>query len=109
MTFNCSVRGGMTVFSVKISSTKTVADLKEVIKNKKPVAFCDVDPDVLSLYKVCVPYSGGDKLEDVLGACTINSLGPPLCNSQKLSVVFNPPPPDNQLHLVVGMWLVIRA
>ena len=106
MVLNCWVRGDSiySTFFVEISSTKTVAALKEDIKNKKPVFFRDIDPPDLTLYRVSHPYDEDGSLEGVLGARSISSLGKPLQSFQKLSAVFNKPLPDNQLHLVVGMW-----
>ncbi|KIJ57480.1 hypothetical protein HYDPIDRAFT_53814, partial [Hydnomerulius pinastri MD-312] len=43
------------VFSVEISSTKTVKVLKEVIKNKNSMSFCDIDALTLVFYKVSFP------------------------------------------------------
>lgn len=105
MTLNCWVRGNTTsnVFPVEISSTKTVAALRKVIKQEKPVGFCDVDPDDLALYKVSLPYAEDDSLEAVLATCTISSLGKPLRSSQKLSAIFMSLSANDQLHLIIGM------
>jgi len=106
VTLNCCVRGDMTgsVLSIKIPSTKTVAALKKAIKNEDPEGFRGVGPRDLTLYKVSLPYGKDDSREDVLGACTISSLGRPLWDLQKLSDIFMPPPANYQLHLIVGMW-----
>ena len=76
ITLNCWVRShGDTIYNVvfvEILSTKTVAALKEVIKNKNPESFRDVDVDNLVLYKVSLPYGEDDSLEDVLGTRTIS-------------------------------------
>ncbi|KAG8215574.1 hypothetical protein J3R82DRAFT_7420 [Butyriboletus roseoflavus] len=58
MTLNCWSRGATIGFAVEISSTKTVAALKEVIANKKLAQ--------LVLYKVSLPYGEDDSLKDVL-------------------------------------------
>ncbi|KAI6006425.1 hypothetical protein EDC04DRAFT_2969244 [Pisolithus marmoratus] len=103
MTLNCWVCGDPMsgIFPIKISSIKTVEALKEAIKNKNPASFHDVDPRALALYKVSLPYHDDDSLKGVLGAYTISGLGQPLQGPQKLSTVFLPPPPDNQLHLII--------
>ncbi|KAI6030254.1 hypothetical protein EDC04DRAFT_2525525, partial [Pisolithus marmoratus] len=103
ITLNCWVRGHTfhDVFSVKISSTETVGAIQKVIKSEYPLSFRDVDADTLNLHKVTLPYGEDDILEDVLGACTIASLGEPLRSLTKLSAVFTPPPPDDQLHLII--------
>jgi hypothetical protein len=53
-TLQCWVYGDAveSIFPVEISKKKTVADLREAIKNKKPVDFRDVDPDALRLYSI---------------------------------------------------------
>ncbi|KAI6022656.1 hypothetical protein EDC04DRAFT_2936657, partial [Pisolithus marmoratus] len=105
MTLNCWVRGDPMsgIFPIEISSIKTVEALKEAIKNKNPVSFRDVDPRALALYKVSLPYHDDDSLKGVLGTYTISGLGQPLQGPQKLSTVFLPPPPNDQLHLIVGI------
>lgn len=106
MTLNCWVRDHdiRHIFTVQISSTKTVAALQRAIKNKKPVVFRDIDTSALNLYKVSLRYGEDNSLEGVLGARTISSLGQPLWISRKLSSIFTPLPADDQLHLIIGMW-----
>ncbi|KAF8127416.1 hypothetical protein EV363DRAFT_43336 [Boletus edulis] len=50
----CWSRGGTldSKFEVKILQTETVSDLKVAIKNKMPMAFCDVDADTLRLFRI---------------------------------------------------------
>jgi hypothetical protein len=40
-------------FSLDVSGTKNVSELKEAIKEKKKHTFRDVDADTLKLWKVC--------------------------------------------------------
>ena len=40
-------------FPVDIEDTRTVGHLKEAIVKKKPTAFANIDPDQLTLWKVC--------------------------------------------------------
>jgi hypothetical protein len=40
-------------FSVDIEDTRTVDHLKKAILKEKPTAFANVDPDQLTLWKVC--------------------------------------------------------
>ncbi|KAH0825855.1 hypothetical protein J3R83DRAFT_7520 [Lanmaoa asiatica] len=100
MTLNCWVRGDMNDTPVEISRTETVAALKKALKDKKSVAFHDIDADDLVLYKVSLQYGDDDSLEHVLGDRSISSVGPPLRNSLKLSAIFISPAAD-QLHLIV--------
>jgi hypothetical protein len=58
------------IFPVDISSTKTVVDLKEVIKNEKPVTFRDVDARTLALYKSF--HACDDNLEETLNGLTLD-------------------------------------
>ncbi|KAH8927925.1 hypothetical protein BT69DRAFT_1197540, partial [Atractiella rhizophila] len=62
---NCWIRGSPAdqISSIKISSTDTVSLLKKAIRNDNPVAFQDVDPETLVLYKVTLP---DDDLENHL-------------------------------------------
>jgi len=57
LTLNCWVHGHDIgrIFTVEISSTKTVSALRVAIKDMKPVDFHDVDADTLVLYKACLP------------------------------------------------------
>ncbi|KAF9235049.1 hypothetical protein BU15DRAFT_21041, partial [Melanogaster broomeanus] len=96
---DCWVHGEDTggIFPVEISSTETIAALKEAIKNKNPVGFRDVDADDLDLY----PFRPADPDEDLEDELKQWKLG---CNARlgprrRLSVCF--PKSD------VGKWLVI--
>ncbi|KAI5986003.1 hypothetical protein EDC04DRAFT_2590003 [Pisolithus marmoratus] len=105
MTLNCWVRGDPMsgIFPIEISSIETVKALKKAIKNENPASFRDVDARDLALYKVSLPCHDDDSLKGALGAYTISRLGQPLRGPQKLSTIFMPPLPDDQLHLIVGM------
>ncbi|KAF9231061.1 hypothetical protein BU15DRAFT_56597 [Melanogaster broomeanus] len=95
----CWVHGEDTgrIFPVEISSTKTVAALKEAIKNKNPVGFWDVDPRNLDLYPFRLP-DHDENLEDALNQWQSN--GNSRLNSRlKLSLCF--PKSDE------GKWLII--
>jgi hypothetical protein len=99
-TLNCWVRSenerGM--FPVEISKTETVHDLKEAIKNKKAVAFRDVDAINFTLYKpkdpVSIPYE--EKL-------ILSEHSERLEGADELSEVFPVQPPKRDIHLIVGM------
>ncbi|KIK77360.1 hypothetical protein PAXRUDRAFT_835007 [Paxillus rubicundulus Ve08.2h10] len=104
MVLNCWVRGQQIdrIFRVETSTTKTVGDLREVIKNKTPVDFRDVDAHHLTLYKFIRPCD--DSLENTLRDLTISQLEKPLLAVHTLSTVFELPPVEGCLHLIVGMW-----
>jgi hypothetical protein len=54
---NCSILGSDVerVFQVEILHNKTVAHLKEAIKQKKPVGLAYIDADKLDIWKVSEP------------------------------------------------------
>ncbi|KAF9089031.1 hypothetical protein BGX27_002573, partial [Mortierella sp. AM989] len=58
----CLVDGEATsnAFPVGIESTKTIGDLKELIKTKKTNDFSDVDADKLTLWRVTIPDKDDD-------------------------------------------------
>ncbi|KIK74259.1 hypothetical protein PAXRUDRAFT_791416, partial [Paxillus rubicundulus Ve08.2h10] len=78
-----------------------VGDLREVIKNKKPMDFRDVDADHLILYKFLHPCD--DSLENTLRNLTLSLLGKPLFAVHTLSAVFELPPGEGCLHLIVDV------
>ncbi|KAF9236576.1 hypothetical protein BU15DRAFT_28414, partial [Melanogaster broomeanus] len=99
ITLYCWVRGQSTnhIFPVKISSTMTVGDLKEAIKDKKPVDFRDVDADALALYKVS--HADNGDLQKTLEHLTFDD-EEPLNPMAPLSSVFSDVPPRH-LHIVI--------
>ena len=100
MTLNCWVRGQEfhRIFPVKISPTQTVGVLKDNIKNDKPLDFCDIDADALSLYKVSL--ADDEDLEQALEGLTLGPHGW-LRPMEPLSLVFPTPPPERHVHIVV--------
>jgi Crinkler effector protein N-terminal domain len=101
LTLNCWVRSEdpKAIFQVKVSSTDTVYDLQKAIKNVKPVAFRDVDPDDLTLYKpkapISIPFESLRKF-------TLSENGEMLYGMYRLSNVFPEPPPEYDIHVIVG-------
>ncbi|KAF9078942.1 hypothetical protein BGX23_005644, partial [Mortierella sp. AD031] len=59
----CLVNGeaSSNAFSIKIPSTDTVDDLKDLIKTKKAPRFDDVAADELTLWKVSIPVVPANK------------------------------------------------
>lgn len=56
-------------FPVRILTTKTVANLKDAIKKRKPNVPGGIDPDNLDLYKAIIPDDGnlGKRIDDFCG------------------------------------------
>ncbi|KAG9071583.1 hypothetical protein KI688_005796 [Linnemannia hyalina] len=100
-TLFCLVEGEATsnAFPVEIGSTKTIGDLKELIKTEKTNVFSDVDADQLTLWRVSIPITDED--DEVL--IVLNSfdekkkLGP----ANRLSKVFPEDPPEETIHIIV--------
>ena len=104
MTLNCWIYGDVigNVFLVDISSTKTIAALKEAIKDKRAEALRDVDADDLDLYKPnnYVPRPYQENLSKIIlseHAQLLQMAG------NKLSEVFLDLPPKH-IHIIVGMY-----
>ncbi|KAI0255340.1 hypothetical protein BJV78DRAFT_1350597 [Lactifluus subvellereus] len=99
ITLHCWVHGGdpSVTFSVKVASTRTVEDLKAVIKEKRPLTFQHVDADTLLLWKVSLDL-------DVNLPSNLRNLvlvGEPLSSWTKLSSVFSDQPTADCLHVVI--------
>jgi hypothetical protein len=101
-TLNCWVRGPYVgnIFEVKISKTETVAALKEAIKNKKPVAFRDVDVDTLALYNVSLPDASDPQLEESLNKLSLDK-EERLGAQTKLSKVFPESAPGDDTTTII--------
>ncbi|KAF9308194.1 hypothetical protein BG003_011449, partial [Podila horticola] len=52
-------------FPVEIESTKTIDDLKDLIKNKKTPRFDDIAADELTLWRVSIPDADDDDDDDL--------------------------------------------
>jgi len=104
----CFLIGSDGTFQVKIDRTELVGNLKDAIKEKKPVALKDVDADQLTLYKINVDVNATDKNTYILA---VQDISQDLSNSQKatelnpvdeLSEVFETgPPPKKKIHILV--------
>jgi Crinkler effector protein N-terminal domain len=103
LTLNCWVRSEdpEAFFQVKVSSTDTVYSLQKAIKNEKPVAFHDVDPYNLALYKPKAPISIPFQVER-LRKFILSENGEMLYRMYRLSNVFPEPPPEYDIHVIVG-------
>ena len=99
LTLFCCLVGSNTPFSVRISSSLTVDELKEMIKEKKPNDLKEIDADKLSLFKVSIPDEDdlAQKLEDAVKASK------PLRSTKKLSKLFSDEPPEETVHIAVKL------
>src|SRR5258708_31471984 len=87
------------VFPVEIATTKTVAVLKEAIKEKNKHGFQDIDAKTLDLWKVSIPLKDvkfRHKLENLDLADEL-----PLSAWLELSSVFPDKPRDDHLSIVI--------
>ncbi|KAH9977131.1 hypothetical protein BGW80DRAFT_836767 [Lactifluus volemus] len=102
LTLNCWVRSEdpEAFFQVKVSSTDTVYSLQKAIKNEKTVAFRDVDPYNLALYKPKAPISIPFQVER-LRKFILSENGEMLYGMYRLSNVFPEPPPEYDIHVIV--------
>ena len=85
------------VFQVEIVNSKTVGDLRKLIKEEKRPAFDHVPADTLVLWKVSIAINGN--LAESLDPDIIND--DPLLPVNRLSKVFSDPPEDEHLHIVM--------
>ncbi|KAF9234385.1 hypothetical protein BU15DRAFT_18022, partial [Melanogaster broomeanus] len=103
ITLNCLVLGGNSrnVFPVEIASTKNIGVLKDLIKSKKQITFCDVDADALVLWGAPESLLCND---DALKATTKGlhlEAKDALFPASRLSQIFPAPPNPDYLHIVV--------
>ena len=101
ITLFCLVDGEATsnAFSVKILSSGTVDDLKELIKTKKTNVFSNVDADQLTLWRVFHPVIVANKHQPVL-LSSIDSAAE-LDPMDEIADVFRGTPPKRAIHIIV--------
>ncbi|KAF9078915.1 hypothetical protein BGX23_005795, partial [Mortierella sp. AD031] len=101
LTLNCLVDGLPTsrAFSIKISITDTVGDLKDLIKTKQTPAFDDITVDQLNLWRVLIPVVAANKHKPIV----LNEIESPteLDPTDDVSDVFPEKPPKKTIHIVV--------
>jgi hypothetical protein len=98
---NCLVLGEprSRIFSVEIVQAKTVADLKDAVKEKKRPTFDHLPADALVLWKISTPID--ESLQESLGKLDFvdrNSLLP----EEALSEVLLGTLPQKNLHIIIG-------
>ncbi|KAG9064936.1 hypothetical protein KI688_003198 [Linnemannia hyalina] len=97
----CLVDGEATTnaFPVEIESTKTIGNLKEVIRTKKPNEFRGVDPDKLTLWRVSIPVVAANKHNPIVRNEVESSTE--LDPTDDVSDVFPQAPPKKTIHIIV--------
>ncbi|KAG0277039.1 hypothetical protein BGZ95_006634 [Linnemannia exigua] len=100
LTLFCLVDGEATTnaFPVEAESTKTIGNLKELIKTKKTNDFQDVDADKLTLWRVSIPDDDDNELPVLLDTMPEKKK---LKATAKLSKVFDTELPDDTIHVIV--------
>lgn len=107
MLLNCLVHGETPpvdrVFTVEVAKSKTVAILRDVIREKKPNNFRSVDADQLSLWKVSFPLDCCvDKvLKQLVLEDSVTKGIQKLLPAKKLSSYFSDEPAEEHLHVIV--------
>jgi Crinkler effector protein N-terminal domain len=112
ITLFCLVRGELVAnaFSVKISPTDTIDDLKKLIKKEKENDFKDVDADKLTLWKVSIPADDANALKNLVLENNKDNGVQELLPVKKIDKIFTSEPADEHIHVVVerpsraGKW-----
>ncbi|KAG2100178.1 uncharacterized protein F5147DRAFT_813356 [Suillus discolor] len=97
---NCIVLGDdpRHIFPVNIERTKTVGDLREVIKDKTKRQFDDVDAHCLELWKVDLPVN--ETIEHNLNNLTLDPMKS-LSPVDEMVKIFPNAPPHKYLHIII--------
>ncbi|KAF9922893.1 hypothetical protein BGZ67_010221, partial [Mortierella alpina] len=103
LTLFCLVDGEATsnAFSVKVSSSDTVDDLKELIKNKKAPEFDDIAVDRLTLWRVSIPMTRDNDELPILFNNISKEEKEKLHPADDLSDIFDEKPPKKTIHIIV--------
>jgi len=96
LSLNCFILGDKQnrMFTVKISNTDNVSILKDLIKEKRPVRFANIDATDVELWKVSFPI-------DDLASKQLPTLGPSLRPHRLLSNLFNFGLDVSHIHIAV--------
>jgi hypothetical protein len=99
----CLVDGKTTPFIVEVGRTKTVDQLKKLIKAEKANEFSDFDADMLTLWCVSIPDADDEEDEDL--PILLNNISSDdkkkLKATHNLSDVFQETPPKKTMHIIV--------
>ncbi|KAF7730262.1 hypothetical protein EC973_002505 [Apophysomyces ossiformis] len=93
-------------FSVKITPTATVDELKEAIKSEKSNDFENIDADKLTLWRVSIPTINANEQDEILfdNITTKEELLP----DDELSDTFDRKPPKKTVHIMVQISVESR-
>jgi hypothetical protein len=104
----CFIEGGEYTFAIEIASDETVHELKKEIKKKESDALAGIDVDTLELYHVAIKVYYDEKGESIGYVARVreqmskSQLPSQLRDTtRKLVDIFNGPPPENTLHILV--------
>lgn len=102
LTLFCLVDGVSTfsAFSVGTQSTKTIDDLKELIKTKKSPEFDDIAADKLTLWRVSIQIFDDDEVPILLNNVTYKDKKK-LSPVTRLYKVFPGALPEETIHIIV--------
>ncbi|THU77854.1 hypothetical protein K435DRAFT_604164, partial [Dendrothele bispora CBS 962.96] len=95
----CCIAGSDRPFSVEMSSSRTIDDLKEAIKERRPNDLQSIDSAHLDLFEVSLP-DEGDLVTKVKDEVKFEK---PLKSTRKLSKIFPDEPPEETIHIVVKL------
>lgn len=108
LTLFCVVHGDSptNAFSVKISGSEAVDELRNLIKAKKPVDFKDIDADRLTLWRVFIPVTLGTRHYAVtLDTYTQSQDGllqpEELLPTARLQTLYPEGAPEEAIHIIV--------
>ncbi|KAF9348111.1 hypothetical protein BGX34_002668, partial [Mortierella sp. NVP85] len=99
LTLFCLVDGESTSFPVAIDSTKTIGDLKKLIKTENPNTFNGVDAKNLTLWRVSLPVVPKNERKAISLADV--SSKEELDETDDISDVFKEKPPNKTIHIIV--------
>lgn len=100
LTLFCLVDGesASNAFPVEVESSKTIGDLKNLLKTKKAPEFDDIAADKLILWSVSISDDDDDDLPILLGSFSDKKK---LKVTAKLSKVYAMGPPEDTIHIIV--------
>ncbi|KAI8359578.1 hypothetical protein B0O80DRAFT_233929 [Mortierella sp. GBAus27b] len=99
LTLFCLVNGETTSFPVAIESTKTIGDLKDLIKTKQTPDFDDIAAKSLTLWRVSLPVVP-KKDRKAISLAEVPSKEE-LDETDDISDVFEEKPPKKTIHIIV--------